>query len=239
MRATPPERTEASRNGILSALPRQDLGALLPRLERCQLEHRAGLIEANEPVRHVLFPLSGVISLVIATVSGATVEVAMVGREGFLGLPVLFGSESTPISAVIQVPGEALRMTAPAFRAEVEAYGPLVRQLHRYAQALLFQIAQSTACTRHHSVGQRCARWLLTAHDRVGDDAFALTQEALAQMLGVRRASVSSAAARLQRQGLIRYRRGMVTIVDRAVLKQTSCECYRIVKLEYQRLLGR
>lgn len=197
------------------------------------------LIEANEPLRHVHFPVSGVVSLVIATVSGATVEVAMVGHEGVIGLPVLFGAASTPITAVVQVPGEALRLSAQAFRAEVEAYGPLVRRLHSYAEALLFQVAQSTACASHHSVRQRCARWLLTARDRVGDDAFAITQEALAQMLGVRRASVSAAAARLQRQGLIRYRRGMVTIVDRAVLEQAACECYALVKAEYQRLLGR
>jgi CRP-like cAMP-binding protein len=197
------------------------------------------LIEANESIRYVHFPVSGVISLVIGTVNGATLEVAMVGNEGVIGLPVLFGTESTPISAVVQVPGEALRMGAPAFRAEVETYGPLVRNLHLHAQALLFQIAQSTACTHHHSVSQRCARWLLTAHDRVGDDEVALTQEALAQMLGVRRASVSAAAAKLQESGLIRYRRGIVTLVDRGALEQASCECYRIVKAEYDRLLSR
>ena len=212
---------------------------LLTRMERCALDHRQILIEANEPIRYVHFPVSGVISLVIGTVNGATLEVAMVGNVGVIGLPILFGSGSTPISAVVQVPGEALRMTAPAFRAEVETYGPLVRHLHLHAGALLFQIAQSTACTHHHSVSQRCARWLLTAHDRVDDDEFALTQETLAHMLGVRRASVSAAAAKLQELGLIRYRRGYVAIADRQALEQVSCECYRIVKAEYERLLGR
>jgi CRP-like cAMP-binding protein len=226
-------------NGVLSRLSQDDLEHLLPRMERCALEHRQMLVEANEPIRFVHFPLSGVISLVIGTVNGATLEVAMVGNEGVIGLPVLFGAESTPISAVVQVPGEALRMSAPAFQAEVEIYGALVRQLHLHAHALLFQIAQSTACTHHHSVTQRCARWLLTAHDRMGDGEFALTQEALAQMLGVRRASISAAAGQLQELGLIRYRRGYVTLVDRQALEQASCECYRIVKAEYDRLLGR
>ena len=233
-----PPATPATRNGILAGLARRDLENLMPRLERCSLGHREVLIEAHEPVRHLHFPLSGVVSLIVAAVNGATLEIAMVGNEGVVGLPTLFGSGSTSISAVVQVPGESLRMAAPAFRAEVETYGPLLRNLHRYTEALMFQIAQSAACTRHHSVRQRCARWLLTARDRVGDDAFAITQEALAQMLGVRRASVSAAAAKLQRQGLIRYRRGMVTIVDRTVLEEASCECYALVKAEYQRLLG-
>jgi CRP-like cAMP-binding protein len=239
MSGTPTNPLQAPSNGVLSGLPQIDLEKLLPRMERCALDRRQIVIEANEPIRYVHFPLSGVVSLIIGTVNGATLEVAMVGNEGVVGLPILFGTESTPISAVVQVPGEALRMGAPAFRAEVETYGALVRNLHLHAQALLFQIAQSTACTHHHSVSQRCARWLLTAHDRVGDDEFALTQEALAQMLGVRRASVSAAAARLQELGLIRYRRGNVTLVDRVALEQASCECHRIVKAEYDRLLGR
>jgi CRP-like cAMP-binding protein len=223
---------------LLSGLPPSDLEDLLRRVERCGLDRRQILVEANEPIRYVHFPLSGVVSLVMATVNGATVEVAMVGNEGMIGLPVLFGSETTPISAVVQVSGEALRMSAPAFKEEVRNCGALVQHLHLHAQAVFVQIAQSTACTRHHSVSQRCARWLLTAYDRVGDGEFAITQEALAQMLGVRRASVSASAAKLQEAGLIRYRRGNVTLVDREALEQASCECYRIVKAEYDRLLG-
>lgn len=239
MSDTPTKPPRAASNQILASLPRSAREHLLRRMEHCALEHRQVLVEANEPIRHIYFPSSGVISLVIGTVNGATLEVAMVGREGMVGLPVLFGGESEPISAVVQVAGEALRMSAVAFCEEVERYGVLVQRLHLYAQSLFFQVAQSTACTRHHSVSQRCARWLLTAHDRVGHDEFALTQEALAQMLGVRRASVSAAAARLQETGLIRYRRGTVTIADRAALEQATCECYRIVRAEYQRLLGR
>jgi CRP-like cAMP-binding protein len=239
MPAAATKTEEATRNWILSGLPDRQLQTMLLRMERSSLGRRQLLVEANQPIRHVHFPLSGVISLVISTVNGATVEVAMVGREGMIGLPLLLGGGTTPISAVVQVAGETLAMTAAAFREEVKTYGPLVRRLHLHAEALFFQFAQSTACTRHHSVAQRCARWLLTAHDRVGHDEFALTQESLAQMLGVRRASVSTAAARLQQAGLIRYRRGNITIVDRAVLEHASCECYGLVKAEYDRLLGK
>ena len=239
MSGTPSQPSPAPENELLARLPRHDLSHLLRRMERCALDHREVLVEANEAIRHVYFPLSGVVSLVIGTVNGATLEVAMVGREGMVGLPALFGGESEPISALVQVPGEALRMSAAAFADEVKRYGVLVRRLHLHAQALFFQVAQSTACTHHHSVSQRCARWLLTAHDRVGHGEFALTQEALAEMLGVRRASVSAAAARLQETGLIRYRRGTVTIVDRPALERATCECYRIVRAEYERLLAR
>jgi CRP-like cAMP-binding protein len=130
-------------------------------------------------------------------------------------------------------------MGVQAFRDQIEVRGELVRRLHLHAEALFFQVAQSVTCMRHHSVSQRCARWLLTAHDRVGADAFPLTQEALAQMLGVRRASVSAAAGTLQQRGLIRYRRGIMTILERAALERVSCECYRIISAEYERLLRR
>jgi CRP-like cAMP-binding protein len=229
---------EALKNRVLSGLPQNELEDILPRLEACTIEHRQMLVEAHEPISHVHFPLSGVVSLVIAAVNGATVEVAMVGNEGMIGLPVLFGSGTAPIGAMVQVPGEALRMSAQAFQDQIEVPGALVRRLHLHAEALFFQVAQSVTCMRHHSVGQRCARWLLTAHDRVGHDEFALTQDALAQMLGVRRASVSAAAAKLREIGLIRYRRGIITITGRAALERVSCECYRIIKAEYDRLLG-
>jgi CRP-like cAMP-binding protein len=230
---------EAQRNRLLAGLPRSEIADILPRMESCSLEHRQMLVEANEPIPYVYFPLSGVVSLVVATVNGATVEVAMVGNEGMLGLPVLFGSGTAPIGAMVQVPGDALRASAQAFQDRVKIPSALVRRLHLHAEALFFQAAQSVTCMRHHSVSQRCARWLLTAHDRVGDDEFPLTQEALSQMLGVRRASVSAAAGKLQERGLIRYRRGILTIVDRADLERVSCECYRIISAEYDRLLGR
>jgi CRP-like cAMP-binding protein len=238
MPMNPPNEPEALKNKLLAALSRRELGDILPRLEACALEHGQTLIEANEPILYVYFPLSGIVSLVIATANGATVEIAMVGNEGIIGSPVLFGSGTAPIGAIVQVAGEALRIGAQAFRDQVESRGPLVRRLHLHAGALFFEAAQSVICMRHHSVGQRCARWLLTAHDRVGGDEFPLTQDALAQMLGVRRASVSEAAADLQDSGLIRYRRGFMTITDRAGLEQLSCECYRVISAEYERLLG-
>ena len=170
--------------------------------------------------------------------NGATLEIALVGCEGLIGLPIFLGSEITPVNALVQLPGEALRISAPAFRQQVKRYGPLVRRLHLFTQWLLDQIAQSAACTRHHSVGQRCARWLLMMHDRAEGDEYVLTQDMLAQMLGVRRASVTAAAAKLQKDGPIRYRRGAVTIIDRPALERAACECYGLIKAEYERLLG-
>jgi CRP-like cAMP-binding protein len=228
----------ARKNRLLAGLPRHDLEELLAESERCPLDRKQLLVEANEPIRAAYFPLSGAASLIMASTNGTTIEVAMVGCEGLIGLPLLLGSEITPISAVVQLPGEALRIGAPAFRQQIARNGPLVRRLHLFAQSLLDQVAQSTACIRHHSVAQRCARWLLTMHDHAESDEYVLTQDLLAQMLGVRRASVTAAAARLQREGAIRYRRGAVTIIDRAALERASCECYGLIRAEYERLLG-
>jgi CRP-like cAMP-binding protein len=237
MPVTPPDAPGGSQNAILAGLPERDLRSLLGRMERCALERRQVLTETNEPIRHVYFPLSGVISLVNATVNGATVEVAMVGREGLIGLPILFGAETMPLTAIVQVPGEGLRINAASFRDTLRRHPSVLEGTHLFAHALLVQVAQSAACLRHHSVSQRCARWLLMTHDRVGGDAFVLTQDLLAQMLGVRRASVSAAAGKLQQEGLIRYRRGNITVVDRPALERASCECYGIIKVEYERPL--
>jgi CRP-like cAMP-binding protein len=230
-----PNASGGLQNAILARLPERDLESLLGRTERCALERRQVLSEANEPIRHVYFPQSGLVSLVNATFNGATVEVAMVGREGLVGLSALFGSAGMPLAAVVQVRGEALRMSAAAFREEVWRHGALLERAHLFAHALLVQIAQSAACLHHHSVSQRCARWLLMTQDRVKEDEFELTQDLLAQMLGVRRASVSAAAGRLQAEGLIRYRRGSIAVVDRAALERASCECYAIIKAAYDR----
>jgi CRP-like cAMP-binding protein len=224
-------------NAILAGLPERDLESLLGRMERCALERRQVLSEANEPIRHVYFPLSGLVSLVNATFNGATVEVAMVGHEGLIGLSALFGGRGMPLTAVVQIGGEALRMNAATFREEVRRHDALLERAHLFAHALVVQIAQSAACLHHHSVSQRCARWLLMTHDRVNEDEFGLTQDMLAQMLGVRRASVSAAAGRLQAEGLIRYRRGSIAVVDRAALERASCECYGILAAEYERLV--
>jgi CRP-like cAMP-binding protein len=196
------------------------------------------LAQPGEPIPFVYFPLSCVCSLVITVAGGGTVEVATVGNEGLVGLPVFLTSDASPVAAFCQVAGQALRLSAAALREETRGGGPLHDALLRYSQGLVNQIAQSAACGRLHPIDQRCARWLLMVQDRVGANRFALTQQFLAQMLGVRRAGVSAAAGALMRAGLIRYSRGLITVTDRAGLEAASCDCYRVVKEEFDRLLG-
>ncbi|HJT19492.1 MAG TPA: Crp/Fnr family transcriptional regulator [Nitrospira sp.] len=191
----------------------------------------------NQPIQNIYFPLSGVLSLV-TTAGDDTGEVATVGKEGMLGLPILLGTDRIPMRAFAQVPGEALMMPVKDFKTEIKnPRSKLSRILYRYAQALFVQVAQHAACNATHQIRQRCARWLLMTHDRVGTDEFQLTQDFLSQMLGVRRAGVSVAAADLQRDRLITYRRGMVKVLDRKGLEKASCDHYGIVKAEYERLM--
>jgi CRP-like cAMP-binding protein len=230
------ERPE-SQNRLLAALPPEVSARLLPHLETVALGLKDIVYAANEPIEHVYFPINGMISMVSLMEDGQAVEVGTIGNEGMVGLPVFLGAESTPGQAFSQVPGEALRMTAEAFTQEVLPEGPLRALLHRYTQALIVQIAQSSACNRLHTDEQRCARWLLMTHDRVGADQFLLTQEFLAEMLGVRRARVNAVAGSLRTGGLIRYSRGLMTILDRRGLEEAACACYGIIKAEYDRLL--
>jgi CRP-like cAMP-binding protein len=225
-------------NRLLSALPRDDYDRLLPHLAKVALPLKEILYEANGPIPHIFFPLNGVVSLVIMMESGFTLEVGTIGNEGMVGTPVFLGSESSPTRAISQVPGEALRMETPVFQEEMRLGGPLYALAQRYTQALINQISQSTVCNRRHSVEKRMCRWLLMSHDRVGADEFPLTQEFLAQMLGVRRPTVSAVAAILQKAGLIAYHRGTLTVLDRKGLEAASCECYRVVMEELDRLLG-
>ncbi len=169
---------------------------------------------------------------------GSTVEVVTVGNEGIVGLPVFLGTGSMPMEVFIQIDGDAVTLPAHLFRDASSNGGALRPLLDRYTQALLSRIAQSGACNRLHPIDQRCARWLLMSHDRVPGDDFSLTQEFLSQMLGVRRASVTTAATILQRAGYIRYRRGRIRIADREGLESASCECYRVIRSEYERLIG-
>ena len=178
------------------------------------------------------------ISLVTYLEDGPSVEIATVGREGMVGISLFLETATVAWRAFGQVPGKALRIRAETFREEVDRNGALVRLLKRYTQALLSQVAQSSACNCVHTIEQRCARWLLQTHDRVGSDHYPLTQEFLAQMLGMRRSSVSQAAGGLQKAGLIRYVRGRITVLDRAGLEAASCECYAIIRREFERLLG-
>lgn len=225
-------------NRLLAKLPRQELEAISPDLEPVQLPLRQVLHSPFEPIEHVFFITRGVASLVNEPDTGEIVEFATVGPEGMVGLPLFLGTKLVPSRAIMQVPGDAMRMKASDFERALGRTPTLHHLLLRYTMALLNQVAQSTSCNRLHEAHERCARWLLQTHDRIDGDSFPLTHEFLAQMLGVHRPTVSVAASMLQKAGLIDYTRGSITIVDRKGLEAASCSCYRIIKEEYDRLLG-
>ena len=230
----PPPR----QNRLLAFLPKDVQQRLMPEFETIFLRVRDLLHEANERIEHVYFPLNGVLSLVATMQTGMAIEVATIGNEGMLGLPLFLGVDRTPMQAFSQVAGETLRMPAATFAKQLKHEPKLASVLHRYTQALMVQIAQGTACNRAHQIEQRCCRWLLMTHDRVCTDEFVLTQQFLALMLGVRRATVSEVAVSLQKAGLIQYRRGKIRILDRRGLERRACDCYRIIRDEYIRLFG-
>ena len=232
-----PEAPEPPGNHLLAALPREVYERLRPRLERVSLATKDVVYEPLGPIPHVVFPTGCIISLVATMDDGSMYELTTVGREGMVGLPVFLETGTAPYLAFTQVPGAAFRLDSGVFMDAIASSIPSARLLHRFAQVLFNQVAWSAACGRAHSVVQRCARWLLVTHDRVGSGEFILTQEFLAQMLGVRRAGVNEAAGALQKAGLIRYRWGRVTILDRAGLEAASCECYRHIRGEFERLL--
>lgn len=224
-------------NRILAALAPKELTRLRPHLTTVTLEQRHSVWQPNEPFREIYFPLDAVVS-VLAVARGGVVEVATIGNEGVVGLPAFLGAATSPGMAFCQVPGRAERMTVEVFLREASANGSFRRVLELYTQGFVAQVSQSTVCNRLHSAEQRLARWLLSVADRVGREEFPLTHEFMAQMLGVRRATVTDTAGTLQRSGLIHYRRGMITIRDRSGLERAACECYRIVRNEFDRLLG-
>jgi len=225
-------------NRLIAALPAADRKRLLKALEPVPMTLSQPLYEARDSIKFVYFPLSGVHSIVNTVTDGGLVEVATVGNEGMVGIPVFLGGGSTPDEAFCHVPGNLLRMPAARFREELRRSRALRTVMLRYTQAFIHQIAQHAACSRLHSIAERCASRLLMTYDRVSSDEFALTQESLAQMLGVRRATVTTAAGMLQHAGVIRYTRGRMTIVDQKKLERASCGCYRIIRREYNRLLG-
>ncbi len=227
----------AQSNRLLAALPRTALERILPDLELRPLDMRQVVQPRKQPIAEAVFPVSGVASMISMGDSGEAIEVATIGCEGIVGLSLFLGGTSAATEVFIQVPGEGVCLPAAAFEHHVEHEPTLMRTLLLYSQAMITQVAQSSACNRHHDVYQRCARWLLQTHDRVTGDVFPLTHEFLGLMLGVRRASVTEAAAKLQKRGLIRYRQGQMTIIDRPGLEKTSCDCYRLVAAEFDRLL--
>lgn len=225
-------------NQLLCALPQEELQRFTPHLEFISLPFKHVLYEPNQLIKYVYFPNQGVVSMVTTTEEGETVEAATVGNEGMIAISVLLGVDQIPLQAISQVPGNAWRMRTETFKQQVKPDTLLYTLLLRYTQALMSQLSQTVACNRLHSVEERFCRWLLMCHDRVGTDEFFLTQELLSQMLGVRRASVSVVAAILQKAGFIRYSRGRIQIRDRQGLEAASCECYRVVKEEFDRLLN-
>ena len=227
-----------SGNHLLAVLPPPEFLRLQPLLTRVALKPKTAIWEANRTVPGVYFPLDAVVSVFTATDDGAKVEVGSVGCEGLVGLPLLLGSDRSTSHALVQIGGEAEQMSVAGFRTAVAGSESLRRLLQLYALGFLTQISQSTACNRLHSAEQRLVRWLLVCRDRVGRDELPVTHESMALTLGVRRATVTEAAGELQRRELIRYRRGALTILNRAGLEAIVCECYGVVRAEFDRLLG-
>ncbi|MFL5618131.1 MAG: Crp/Fnr family transcriptional regulator [Gemmatimonadaceae bacterium] len=216
------------RNRLLAAIPAQELDRILPSLESVPLVDGMPIYERNEPISHVYFPISGVISLVSEMREG-TVEVGTIGREGMTGLPLVLRATTMPSRAFVQVPGHAYRMRGEDLASVMRVAPRIERMLYRYVLALFDQAAQHAACNRLHSLEERCARWLLMTHDRVDGDVLPLKQQFLAEMLGVHRPAVTIAAGALQKAGVIRYTRGKVTVLDRTALEEAACECYAII----------
>jgi CRP-like cAMP-binding protein len=214
-------------NHLLAALPRRDYERLLAELELVALTYGEVLYEPGARIRYVYFPNDAIVSLLVV-VEHKALEVTLVGREGLVGIPLALGADLAPVRALVQGTGSALRMKAASFREELERCVPLQREIYRYAYAKLVQARQTAACNRFHQVDQRLARWLLITHDRVRGNRVHLTHEFLADMLGVRRVGVTTAAAELQRRGLIEYHRGDIRILDRRRLETAACSCYRL-----------
>jgi len=233
-----PASLPARGNQILDALPPNDRNRLIADMRVVELPIKTVLFEPSEPIDAIYFPLGGVISLVTALDDGAIVEVATIGNEGIVGLPYVAGG-SLAVRAISQVAGHSWRMSAATFLAEWEHPGPLRDLVQNYLPALFGQVAQAAACNRLHSNEERLSRWLLMSHDRVGQDQFLITHEFLGQMLGSRRATVTLSAGVLQAAGLIRYHRGLVSIVDRPGLEEVACECYAVIKQEFDRVVDR
>jgi CRP-like cAMP-binding protein len=225
-------------NGLLASLPASELLALRPLLELVELPLGKMLYESGAAASHAYFPVSAIVSLQLMTRSGDSSACAIVGNEGLVGIALFMGGHTTPSHAVVLSPGTAFRLRADDMAFVFNRGGPLLRLFLRYTQALLTQMAQTAVCNRHHSVHQQLCRLLLLCHDRLRDNEVAMTQELLANMLGVRRESVTAAALKLQGEEAIFYQRGHITILDRAKLELSSCECYAVVKGEYDRLLA-
>ena len=229
--------TKAEQNHLLAALPEAEWARWLPQLEWVDMPLGLVLHESGKPMSHVYFPTTSIVSLLYVMENGASAEIAIVGNEGLVGVSLFMGGGSTPSRAVVQSAGQGYRLNAAAMKAEFERSGPVLHLLLRYTQALITQMAQTAVCNRHHSLDQQLCRWLLLSLDRLHGSELVMTQELIANMLGVRREGVTEAALKVQDAGLIKYARGHITVLNRPGLEKRSCECYAVVKKEYDRLL--
>jgi CRP-like cAMP-binding protein len=234
-----PEKKHTLKNHLLAALSAEEFGRLEPDLELVSLALGKVIYESGDRMTHVYFPTTAIISMLYIMENGATAEIGIAGNNGLIGSPLFMGSESTSSRAVVQSTGEAIRIKAKPLQAEFDRGGLFQKLLLRYTQSLMTQISQTAVCNRLHNVDQQLCRWLLINHDQLETDKLIMTQELIANMLGVRREGVTIAAKKLQEKGLIKYARGTITMLDRKGLEQAVCECYQIVMDEYERLLGK
>ena len=232
-----PQSPKSKINYLLSSLPADVYARLLPNLELVALPLGKVLYESGDTLRHVYFPVDCIVSLLYVMEDGASAEISVVGKEGLIGIALFMGGESTPSRAIIQSGGYAYRLLAQKFKDEFNRHSELLMLLLRYTQSLITQMAQTAVCNRHHSIDQQLCRWLLLSLDRLPTNRLTMTQELIANMLGVRREGVTEAAGKLQKLGVIEYSRGQITVLDRAQLEELSCECYAVVKKETDRLM--
>jgi CRP-like cAMP-binding protein len=232
-----PSRRSLKRNDLLAALPATERARLAPLLEAVSLPLGAVIYESGGAQGHVYFPTSGIVSLLYVMSDGVAAEIAVVGREGMVGIALFMGGETTPSRAVVQSEGSGYRLEAEALKTEFARGAALQRLLLRYTQALITQMTQTAVCNRHHVLEQQLCRWLLLSLDRLPSNELVMTQQLIANMLGVRREGVTEAAGRLQADGLIDYSRGRIQVLDRGRLEERVCECYGVVRREYHRLL--
>ncbi len=228
---------EPVENHLLAALPDAEWLRWQPQLERVEMPLGQVLYESGGTLSHVYFPTTAIVSLLYVMENGASAEIAVVGNEGIIGISLFMGGDSTSSRAVVQSAGLGFRLKAQTMKDDFNRAGPVLHLLLRYTQALITQMAQTAVCNRHHSLDQQLCRWLLLSLDRLRGNELVMTQELIANMLGVRREGVTEGALRLQQAGLIRYARGHITVLDRVGLETRSCECYAVVKKEYARLL--
>ena len=232
-----PRQSVPGKNHLLAALPADVFGRLALHLEPVSMPLGSSIYESGTQLQHVYFPTNSIVSLLYVLENGASAEIAVVGNEGVVGVSLFMGGDTTPSRAIIQSAGEGYRLSATILKGEFHRGGQLMQLLLRYTQALITQMCQTAVCNRHHSVEQQLCRWLLLSLDRLSSNELVMTQELIANMLGVRREGVTEAAGNLQRAGLIRYSRGRITVLDRPGVERSVCECYAVVKKEFDRLL--